>query len=85
VRHTEATLLNAGRAQAIGAYIDRRNAEMAQAPSQHVAFIAHELRSSLMSASLAVTRTAAVACLKAIPQNSSSPSCKGAETAQASG
>jgi len=48
-------LLNAGRAQAIGAYIDRRDAEMAQATSQHVAFIAHELRSPLMSAFLAVT------------------------------
>jgi signal transduction histidine kinase len=48
-------LLNAGRAQAILAYIDRRDAEMARATSQHVAFIAHELRSPLMSASLAVT------------------------------
>lgn len=48
-------LLNAGRAQAILAYIDRRDAEMARATSQHVAFIAHELRSPLMSAFLAVT------------------------------
>jgi signal transduction histidine kinase len=48
-------LLNAGRAQAVVAYIDRRDAEMAQTTSQHVAFIAHELRSPLMSAFLAVT------------------------------
>jgi signal transduction histidine kinase len=48
-------LLNAGRAQAVVAYIDRRDAEMTQATSQHVAFIAHELRSPLMSAFLAVT------------------------------
>jgi signal transduction histidine kinase len=48
-------LLNAGRAQAVVAYIDRRDAEVAQATSQHVAFIAHELRSPLMSAFLAVT------------------------------
>jgi signal transduction histidine kinase len=47
-------LLNAGRAQAIASYIGRRDAEMAQATSQHVAFIAHELRSPLMSAFLAV-------------------------------
>jgi signal transduction histidine kinase len=48
-------LLNAGRAQAVEAYIERRDAELAQATSQHVAFIAHELRSPLMSAFLAVT------------------------------
>jgi signal transduction histidine kinase len=53
-RHVQA-LLNAGRAQAVVAYIDRRDAEMAQTTSQHVAFIAHELRSPLMSAFLAVT------------------------------
>jgi signal transduction histidine kinase len=47
-------LLNAGRAQATVAYIERRDAEMARATSQHVAFIAHELRSPLMSTSLAV-------------------------------
>jgi signal transduction histidine kinase len=48
-------LLNAGRAQAVVAYVDRRDAEMTQATSQHVAFIAHELRSPLMSAFLVVT------------------------------
>jgi signal transduction histidine kinase len=48
-------LLNAGRAQAVAAYIDRRDAEMMGATSHHVAFIAHELRSPLMTASLAVT------------------------------
>jgi signal transduction histidine kinase len=48
-------LLNHGRAEAISAYIDRRDTEMARANSQHVAFIAHELRSPLLSASLAVT------------------------------
>jgi signal transduction histidine kinase len=45
-------LLNAGRAQAISAYIDRRDLEMTRAHSQHVAFIAHELRSPLMTAVL---------------------------------
>jgi signal transduction histidine kinase len=53
-RHVQ-RILNAGRAQAISAYIDRRDAEMAQATSQHVAFIAHELRSPLMNAFLALT------------------------------
>jgi signal transduction histidine kinase len=48
-------LLNAGRAQAISAYIDRRDVEMTRTHSQHVAFIAHELRSPLMSAFLVVT------------------------------
>jgi signal transduction histidine kinase len=48
-------LLNAGRAQAISAYIDRRDLEMTRTHSQHVAFIAHELRSPLMTAFLALT------------------------------
>jgi len=48
-------LLNAGRAQAVAAYIDRRDVEMTRTHSQHVAFIAHELRSPLMSAFLVVT------------------------------
>jgi signal transduction histidine kinase len=48
-------LLIAGRAQAVSAYIDRRDAEMTRTHSQHVAFIAHELRSPLMSAFLVVT------------------------------
>ncbi len=53
-RHVQA-LLNAGRRQAISAYVDRRDAEMARATSQHVAFVAHELRGPLMNASLALT------------------------------
>jgi signal transduction histidine kinase len=48
-------LLNAGRAQAISAYIDRRDLEMTRTHSHHVAFIAHELRSPLMTAFLALT------------------------------
>ena len=48
-------LLNAGRAHAISAYIDRRDSEVARTHSQHVAFIAHELRSPLMTAFLALT------------------------------
>jgi signal transduction histidine kinase len=47
-------VLNAGRAQAVSAYIDRRDAEIAHTHSQHVAFIAHELRSPLMGAFLSV-------------------------------
>jgi signal transduction histidine kinase len=48
-------LLNAGRAQAVSTYIDRRDMEMTRTHSQHVAFIAHELRSPLMTAFLALT------------------------------
>ena len=48
-------LLNAGRAQAISAYIERRDLDMTRTHSQHVAFIAHELRTPLMAAFLAVT------------------------------
>jgi signal transduction histidine kinase len=48
-------LLNAGRAQAISTYIDRRDSEVTRTHSQHVAFIAHELRSPLMTAFLALT------------------------------
>jgi signal transduction histidine kinase len=47
-------LLAAGRAQAISAYVERRDLEMTRAHSQHGAFIAHELRSPLMTAFLAV-------------------------------
>lgn len=47
-------LLNAGRRHAVVAYIERRDLEMVRTTSQHVAFIAHELRSPLMSASLAL-------------------------------
>ena len=48
-------LINAGRAQAITAYIDRRDTEMGRTHSQHVAFIAHELRNPLMTAFLALS------------------------------
>jgi len=48
-------LLNAGRADAISAYIQRRDTEMAREHSRHVAFIAHELRSPLMTAFMAAT------------------------------
>jgi signal transduction histidine kinase len=47
-------LLEAGRIEAGSAYIERRDMEMTRAHSQHVAFVAHELRSPLMSAFLAV-------------------------------
>jgi hypothetical protein len=47
-------LLNRGRTQAVAAYVDHRDAEIAHAHSQHVAFIAHELRNPLMSAFLGV-------------------------------
>jgi signal transduction histidine kinase len=43
-------LLNAGRAEAVAAYVDRRDVEITRAHSQHVAFIAHELRTPLMNA-----------------------------------
>lgn len=49
------SLINAGRARAISAYVDRRDSEMRRAHSQHVAFIAHELRSPLVTAFLALT------------------------------
>jgi len=48
-------LLNAGRVEAVSAYVDRRDTEIAHAHSQHVAFVAHELRSPLMSAFMATT------------------------------
>lgn len=53
-RRTQA-LLNAGRAEAIAAYTDRRDAEVARAHSQHIAFVAHELRTPLMTAFMAVS------------------------------
>jgi signal transduction histidine kinase len=46
-------LLNAGRTDAVSAYIDRRDMEIARDHAQHVAFITHELRTPLMNASLA--------------------------------
>lgn len=48
-------LLNAGRVEAVSAYVNRRDAEIARAHSQHVAFVAHELRTPLMNAFMAVT------------------------------
>jgi len=48
-------LLNAGRAEAVSAYIQRRDTEMAREHSRHVAFIAHELRSPLMTSFMAAT------------------------------
>jgi signal transduction histidine kinase len=48
-------LLNAGRVEAVSAYVDRRDTEIARAHSQHVAFVAHELRSPLMNAFMAAT------------------------------
>jgi signal transduction histidine kinase len=48
-------LINEGREAAVSAYVDRRDAEMAHAHSQHVAFIAHELRGPLMTSFLALT------------------------------
>lgn len=48
-------LLNAGRAQAVSAYIERRDEEIAREHSQHVAFVAHELRGPLMAAFLSAT------------------------------
>lgn len=48
-------LLNSGRARAVSTYVDRRDAEMARAQSQHIAFVAHELRSPLMSTFMGIT------------------------------
>lgn len=47
-------VVNAGRAQAVAAYVRRRDEDLARAHSQHVAFIAHELRNPLMTASMAL-------------------------------
>lgn len=46
-------LLNAGRRDAVAAYVERRDAEIARDHAQHVAFVTHELRTPLMNASLA--------------------------------
>jgi hypothetical protein len=48
-------LLDVGRVAAVAAYIARRDRELARAHSQHVAFIAHEQRTPLMSAFNAVS------------------------------
>jgi signal transduction histidine kinase len=49
------SLLNAGRAHAVSAYVERRDEDIAREHSQHVAFVAHELRGPLMAAFLAAT------------------------------
>ena len=56
IRHFKRVLqlLNAGRADAVSAYVDRRDKELANASSQHVAFVAHELRGPLMATLMAV-------------------------------
>ena len=46
------SLLNAGRAHAVSAYVERRDEDIAREHSQHVAFVAHELRGPLMAAFL---------------------------------
>jgi hypothetical protein len=48
-------LLNAGRAQAVSAYVDHRDAEIDRLHSRQVAFIAHELRNPLANAFMGVT------------------------------
>jgi signal transduction histidine kinase len=49
------SLLNAGRAHAVSAYVQRRDEDIAREHSQHVAFVAHELRGPLMAAFLSAT------------------------------
>jgi len=49
------SLLNAGRAHAVSAYAERRDEDIAREHSQHVAFVAHELRGPLMAAFLSAT------------------------------
>jgi signal transduction histidine kinase len=48
-------LVNAGRAEAVVAYAERRDTEMTRANSQHVAFVAHELRGPLVTALMGVS------------------------------
>jgi signal transduction histidine kinase len=49
-------LVNAGRADAVVAYGEHRETDITRAHSQHVAFVAHELRGPLMTALLALTQ-----------------------------
>lgn len=49
-------LVNAGRADAVVAYGEQRERDITRAHSQHVAFVAHELRGPLMTALLALTQ-----------------------------
>jgi len=53
-RHVRRVLriLNSGRVEAVSAYAERRDADVARSHAQHVAFVAHELRSPLMAAFL---------------------------------
>jgi signal transduction histidine kinase len=48
-------LVNRGRTEAVVAYGERRDTEMTRTHSQHVAFVAHELRGPLMTALNAVS------------------------------
>ena len=48
-------LLNAGRAEAVAAYVERRDTDLARAQSHHIAFVAHELRSPLLTAFMAAS------------------------------
>ena len=47
-------LVNAGRTEAVTAYAERRDADITRAHTQHVSFVAHELRGPLMTALMAV-------------------------------
>lgn len=49
------SLLNAGRADAVSAYVKRRDEDISREHSQHIAFVAHELRGPLMAAFLSAT------------------------------
>lgn len=49
-------LVNACRTEAVAAYGERRDTEITRTHTQHVAFVAHELRGPLMTALLAATQ-----------------------------
>jgi signal transduction histidine kinase len=49
-------LVNAGRTEAVVAYGQRRDGEMTRTHSQHVAFVAHELRTPVMTALMALSQ-----------------------------
>lgn len=53
-RHLQ-RLVNAGRAEAISAYVERRDEEAARAHAQHIAFVAHELRNPLAPSIMALS------------------------------
>jgi signal transduction histidine kinase len=48
-------LLNAGMAEAVAAYVQRRDEEAKREAGEHVSFVAHELRNPLGTAALAMT------------------------------